>query len=266
MLEKLFVFQTSGLPLFTWVNPLLRKKKEDDTLPSEEHISALISAMLLFSQSTLKHKMESIGLDHGGFLSITTTHDIVFVGIFSEGDSKWRAHRILRKIRDQFWKMYGNDHATSKPLVFPATFEAFNEQMTKLLKWSARTRSYKMFLSVSIISSIILVTLIGGFKLFLAPDKDLLTLISEDLGLYFFAYFLFAIIIAQYILGGPPNVKIALLVAVIEAFLIDAVLVILWPETPFFFLDILDAVISTGFLIGFVVDRVFFLEKKILTT
>ena len=260
MLERLYIFQTSGLPLFTWTNPLMEAKDSNEpNPPSITHVTALIAALLQFSQSTLKHKMEAISLDNGGFLLVTTEHDIVFVGFFSKGDSRWRARRVLRKVRDSFWKKYGD--LSLQAYVDTRRFENFDDELSSSLKWTTRVRSNKQFLGTVAIFTPILVIILWVYKFTFAAENDLLAIFSGDITLYFIGYVFFSLIAIQYVVGGAPSVKMALIVAIIQAILIDAIFFLLWSKTPLFFLDILDAVISTGYLIGFVVDRMLFLEK-----
>ncbi len=259
MLRTLYVFQTSGLPLYKWENPRL-KSTDQRSIPSLQQITSLMSALLMFSQQTLQHEVEWMGLDDGGFLSVTAERDVVFVGIFSKGDSRWRAQHLLKSIRRKFISMFGDQ--TLAPMVILEHFKKFDDEFSNLLKFTKHRRDAKTFLFISSVTTIITTLLLVAFKLTLALVEDLLSLFTKELSLYSVGYLLFLCFMLQFIVDGSFSFKLAAFVGFAQLMISDATFLILWALTPLFFVDILDAAISTAFLLGYLFERLLFLQAN----
>ncbi len=261
MLKRLYIFQESGQLLFNWLNPAVSKTENETNLPKVEYVTALISALLMFSRKTLRKRVEAIELDDG-FLAITSDKEIVFVGFFSSGDSKWRAKQILKTLRKNFLDTFKEELQESF-IVELSTFSGFDTIVTKTLRFTTRKRSASMFLITSLIVETIVFLFMWLFKSFFSNKNNLLEIFTNNVESYAaFGLFVFFMYTLQFIIGGTPSIKLAVIVVLLEFIFFDITMALFWPTTPLFVFDITNAVFSTGMLIGFMIERAIFLQTE----
>ncbi len=99
MLLETFIFTKAGVAISYYKNPEYKGEELEEAL-----ISSFISALMAFSEQTLKSDFKGMVLDDKQLLIIQD--EVVIVGVFSLNETASAARRILKKILKEFKERY----------------------------------------------------------------------------------------------------------------------------------------------------------------
>ena len=241
--------------LYSWNCPKIPK----ETVYDDAHVSALISALMTFSESILHKNMRNLDLDEGGFMTITGKENLYIVGFFSNGDGLWRAKKLLRTILVKFIRNFENKFTSD--LIELSVFNNFDSEIPHLINRTSRKRN--------LIQSIIIMSfgfLIAFFEMIILLNLSTTYNLSDTLTTIPMSYFLTltisGILIVSSFASGSPDFRLTLGIEFIRASLLMIIITIFWPESPFYLGDLFWIVYFVLGLTGYFLDRLVFLTDE----
>ena len=256
MLRYLYLLQNSGLCLFTWKNPV----ESDHNTPDTDNVTALITALRIFSRETLQKAMQAVDLDDGGYLMIIEREKVYAIGMFSNGDGKWRAKVLLKQIAMEFSRLYLDN--IREEAVNTATFKPFLGKIPQVLRYTTRIRTPRRMtlgLGFSLVMLSILLMILGIYT----RTNDLLSFfIGNDIfQLIPFILALGGVSLACGAFIGATSTRFSILSAILFGLAQYALGIVLWPMTAIFMRNLLTSVVVAAFTVGSSIDRQVFLGK-----